>query len=70
MMKEILVMLASFYLIWIAYVLVALLLLIGYDVPQKIHLTSVIVTKFGVVICPCVFVFRNKEVNLKSNLII
>ena len=65
MTKEILVMLASFYFVWIAYALVALFILFGYAVPQTTQLASLLVTKFGVFIYPYVFVFRNREVILK-----
>ena len=63
--KEIRVMLASFYGVWITYVMVALLTMIGYVVHPKIHLASVIITKFGVFINPYIFVFRNKEVSMQ-----
>ena len=61
--KEIYVMLASFYLVWIAYVSVSVLILLGYQVPEQTQLASALLTKFGVIINPFVFVFRNKEVS-------
>ena len=60
-------MLASFYGVWITYVIVALFTMIGYVVPPKIHLAAVIVTKFGVFVNPYIFVFRNKEVSMQHN---
>ena len=56
-------MLASFYLVWIAYVSVSVLILLGYQVPEQTQLASALLTKFGVIINPFVFVFRNKEVS-------
>ena len=61
--KEIYVMLASFYLVWIAYVFVSVLILIGYQVPEHIQMASALLTKFGVIINPYVFAFRNKDVS-------
>ena len=63
--KEIWLMLTSFYGVWITYVMVALLTMIGYVVHPKIYLSSVIVTKFGVFINPYIFVFRNKDVSMQ-----
>ena len=63
MKKEIYVMFASFYLVWIAYVSVVVLILVGYQVPEKTQLAAALLTKFGVLINPFVFVLRNKEVS-------
>ena len=57
------VMLASFYFVWIPYVIVALLMLAGYHVPTHTQLASTLLAKFGVIINPYVFVFRNKDVS-------
>lgn len=55
-------MFASFYVVWIAYVSVAVLILVGYQVPEHTQLASALLTKFGVIINPVIFVFRNKDV--------
>ena len=57
------VMLVSFYVVWIPYVIVALLMLAGCQVPTHTQLASALLTKFGVIINPYVFVFRNKDVS-------
>ena len=57
------VMVASFYFVWIPYVIVALMMLAGYHVPTHAQLQSALLAKFGVVINPYVYVFRNKDVS-------
>ena len=54
---------ASFWGVWMMYLVVLILQLIGINVPRSVILTAHVVAKFGVIVNPMVSVFNNKEVN-------
>ena len=67
---EMLVGIASFYLVWIPYIICAIIIILGGRVKHEVLIAATICTKFGVIINPVVFVFRNRDVSRYQTLII
>ena len=61
---EMLVGIVSFYLVWIPYIICAIIIILGGGVKHEVLIAATFCTKFGVIINPIVFVFRNRDVSL------